>query len=287
LSAGRPRPLARLAFVATMVLILMAALTPEDVMSHSRGSLELLGRIFIYAISIVLEAAPFVLAGSVASTLAQRFAGGAVAAALLAAFAPGCDCAMNGFAAALRRCGATIAGMALTWGAVCNPIALWATATILGTHVLAARLIGGAVATATLGLLWRADHHVDDAGGHHTCIPAANVAVHLEDGLRLLLPAAFAGSAALVLAPNLLRAHASPFFAALAGAVLSPCSTADPVLAKVLAVSASSQAAFVVAAQCADLRQLAVLARHFGMRRAVLAAVAGAAGSLAASIAVR
>jgi uncharacterized membrane protein YraQ (UPF0718 family) len=256
-------------------------------MSHAGGTFASLGRICIYAASIVLEAAPFVLAGSTAATIAQRFAAGAIAAPLLTAFAPGCDCAMNGFAAALRRCRPAIAGMALTWGAACNPIALISTATILGSHVLAARLIGGGVAAATLGLLWRTDPSAESAGSHDACARSADVAIHLGDGLKLLLPAAFAGSAALVLAPDVLRTHASPLFAAIAGALLSPCSTADPVLAKVLAVSASSQAAFVVAAQCADVRQFALLSRYFGLRRAVLAVAAGAAGCIAAIIAAR
>jgi uncharacterized membrane protein YraQ (UPF0718 family) len=255
-------------------------------MSHVGGAFASLWRICIYAVSIVLEAAPFVLAGSVAATLVQRFACGAIAAPLLTAFAPGCDCAMNGFAAALRRCGPAVAGMALTWGAACNPIALIATATILGSHVLAARLIGGGVAAAVLGLLWRTLRTAENAD-RHAHPPDSDIASHLGDGLRLLLPAAFLGSAALVLAPGALRAHASPLVAALAGALLSPCSTADPVLAKVLTISASSQAAFVVAAQCADVRQLALLSRHFGFRRAALAAAAGAAGCVAAVIATR
>ena len=257
-------------------------------MSHAGGAFESLCRICVYAISIVLEAAPFVLAGSIAATLAQRFAGGAVAAPLLAAFAPGCDCAMNGFAAALRRCRPDVAGMALTWGAVCNPIALAATATVLGPHVLTARIIGGIVAAATVGLLWQIGAGASgcaqggaQAHDHHSCATAATIASHLEDGLRLLLPAALAGSTALVVAPDVLRVHSSPIIAAIAGALLSPCSTADPVLAKVLAVSGSAQAAFIVAAQCADVRQLALLSRRFGARRAAFAALAGAAGCIA------
>jgi uncharacterized membrane protein YraQ (UPF0718 family) len=269
------------------VLAFAALVTPEDAASHVGGIVESLWRICVYAVSIVLEAAPFVLAGSCAATLAQRFAGGVIAAPLITAFAPGCDCAMNGFAAALRRCGPAIAGMALTWGAVCNPVALVATATVLGGRVLAARVIGGLIAAATIGLLWRIDATVGNTGDHATCAPAADIAFHLEAGLKLLLPAAFVGSAALVLAPDLLRTHSSPLFAALAGALLSPCSTADPILAKVLAVSVPAQAAFVVASQCADVRQLVLLSRYFGGRRAALAALAGVAGCVAAVVAAR
>jgi uncharacterized membrane protein YraQ (UPF0718 family) len=255
-------------------------------MARVGGAFASLWRICIYAVSIVLEAAPFVLAGSAAATLVQRYASSAIAAPVLTAFAPGCDCAMNGFAAALRRGEPAVAGMALTWGAVCNPIALIATATILGSHVVAARLIGGGVAAVVLGVLWRTIRTADKADRHvHPSDP--DVATHLENGLRLLLPAAVVGSAALVLAPGALHAHDSPLLAALAGALLSPCSTADPVLAKVLAASGASQAAFVVAAQCADVRQLALLSRHFGSRRAVLAAAAGAAGCIAAVIVAR
>jgi uncharacterized membrane protein YraQ (UPF0718 family) len=268
------------------VLTFAAVLSPSDATAHA-GVFESLSRIYIYAISIMLEAAPFVLAGSVAASLAQRIACGTVAVALLAAFAPGCDCAMNGFASGLRRCKPAVAGAALMWGAACNPIALIATATVLGGHVLAARIVGGIVAAATVGVLWRVGATSGTIEDHTTCAPASDIASHLEDGLKLLLPAAFAGSTALVSAPDVLHFHASPFFAAIAGSLLSPCSTADPVLAKALAVSAPAQAAFVVAAQCADVRLLVLATRHFGRRRAALAAVAGAAGCLAAILSAR
>ena len=267
-------------------LMLAAALSPDDIAARAGVVLAPLWRICIDTVSIVLEAAPFVLAGSIAATLAQRFVRSPLTAPLVAALAPGCDCAMNGFAVALRSCKPAIAGMALTWGAVCNPIALVATATVLGGHLLVARIIGGGVAAGTLGLLWRLGGDAKDCL-HDACAPAAGVAAHLEDGLRLLLPAAFVGSVVIVMAPDVLGTHMSPLFAAIAAALLSPCSTADPVLAKVLAVSGPAQAAFVVAAQCADVRQLALLSRHFGVRRAALAALAGAAGCLTAVMAAR
>jgi len=253
---------------------------------------DALWRVWVYGASIVLEAAPFVMAGSFAAALTQRFARGAAAAPLLVALAPGCDCAMNGFAAALRGCSLPVAGMALVWGAVCNPVALVATALILGSHVLMARLLGGAVAAALIGLLWRQLKTSPVRDSLHSCEtsasrPAVSIASHLEDGLRLLLPVAFIGSGVLVLMPDALRAHATPMVAAIGAALLSPCSTADPVLARVIAGSPAAEAAFVVAAQCADVRQLTLLTRHFGVRHAALAAVAAAIGCLAAVLVAR
>jgi uncharacterized membrane protein YraQ (UPF0718 family) len=271
--------------------MLAAIVSPDDIASQAGGVFDSLWRICVYAASIMLEAAPFVLAGAIAANLAQRFAGGAIAAPLLAAFTPGCDCAMNGFAVVLRRYRPSLAGMALTWGAVCNPLALVATAVVLGNRVLEARVVGGVVCATAVGLLWHRRGSAESATAtkvSHACSPSiSDIASHCEDGLMWLLPAALLGSALLVLLPDVLHAHSSPIFAFLTAALLSPCSTADPVFARVLAASSSSQAVFVVAAQCADVRQLALLTRHFGGRRAALAALASAAGCLAAAAVTR
>jgi len=303
------RAFARRAFARhTSVTVILAVtacaalLDPAIAAARFGAFFDVLWHVWVYGASIVLEAAPFVMAGSIAAALLQRFGRG-VATPLLVALAPGCDCAMNGFASALRRCPPIVAGMSLVWGAVCNPVALFATGLILGSRVLAARMIGGAVAALLIGVLWRWTTALRPHDGRHACRPddvnasrsprakssatAATIASHVEDGLRLLLPAAFAASAVLVLLPALVRHHASPAVAAIAAALLSPCSTADPILAKVIAGSPAAEAAFVIAAQCADVRQIVLLARHFGARRAALAAFAAVVGCLAAVFVAR
>ena len=82
------------------------------------------------------------------------------------------------------------------------------------------------------------------------------------------------------------HATASPWNAALAGALLSPCSSADPMLARIFAGSASGQTAFVIAGQCLDVRQTQLLLRSYGLPRALIAWLCGAlACAIASSLA--
>ncbi len=247
-------------------------------------------RAFVYASSIMLEAGPFVACGAVAAWCslerirsAQRWLPAAVAMC-----APGCDCSMNSFAAALARCPRWLAGVALTWGAACNPIALAATWLVLGPHVFAARMAGAAVAACTIALLWRGDPQDGAIESIRPKIGAAlcEIASHLETGLRALVPAAIASAIFATCFGHAVRVH-QPLLAAAAGAILSPCSTADAILARIVTGSASAQAAFVIAGQCLDVRQLSLLRRHFGAKRAWFGACAGAVGCAVAALAAR
>lgn len=262
-----------------------ALFSPAMFAPHVAAACDAAFRIFVYAVSIVLEAGPFVLAGAFAAAWVSRIAHSGVVAAFATALTPGCDCSMNGFARALRRCPPPLAGFALTWGAACNPIALVATATVLGRHVLAARMAGALAASLAVAALWaiiaartppdeiRAVCHADDG-----------LAAHVATAVRLLLPAAILASLALVLLPHMIHEHAAPLLSAAIGALLSPCSTADAILAKVIGSSARAQAAFVIASQALDVRQFALLRRHFGTQRALLAWLAGAAGCATAAL---
>jgi uncharacterized membrane protein YraQ (UPF0718 family) len=253
-------------------------------------------RAFVYASSIMLEAGPFVACGAVAAwfTLARIRDAQHWLPAVIAMCAPGCDCSMNGFAAALARCPRWLAGVALTWGAACNPVALAATWLVLGPRVFAARIAGAAVAACAIALLWRGDHRTvgAEADGAAEFIrpqpgdPLCEIASHLEAGLCALVPAAIASAVFAACFGHAMRAH-QPLLAAAAGAILSPCSTADAILAKIVTGSASAQAAFVIAGQCLDLRQLSLLRRHFGIWRAWLGACAGALGCAAAVLVAR
>jgi uncharacterized membrane protein YraQ (UPF0718 family) len=262
-----------------------ALCSPAMLAPHVSVACDAAYRAFVYAASIVLEAGPFLLVGAFAAAWVSRIAYGGAFAACVAALAPGCDCSLNGFARALRRCPPPVSGFALTWGAACNPIALVATASVLGEHVLAARMAGALAASLAVAALWA----IIPA---RTASDEPQAACHADDGLAaqvatavlLLLPAAIFAAIALVLFPDVVRAHATPFVSAAIGALLSPCSTADAILAKVIGSSAPAQAAFVIASQSLDARQFALLRRHYGTPRALLAWFAGAAGCATAAL---
>jgi uncharacterized membrane protein YraQ (UPF0718 family) len=185
----------------------------------------------------------------------------------------------------LHRCPPTLAGFALTWGAACNPIALLATATVLGRHVLAARMAGALAASLAVAALW-AMIAARTAPDEPLELCHANDALpaHVATAVRLLLPAAILASLALVLLPDIVHARAMPLLSAAIGALLSPCSTADAILAKVIGAGAPAQAAFVIASQSLDARQFFLLRRHYGTVRALLAWFAGAAGCATAAL---
>lgn len=284
---NHPRqPSFRLLLVAAGACAFTGALySPAMLAPHISAACDAAYRIFVYAASIVLEAGPFVLAGAFAAAWVSRFAHGGVLAACVAALTPGCDCSMNGFARALRRGPTPLAGFALTWGAACNPVALVATAAVLGRHLLAARVAGALVASLVVAALWAivASQPAPDEAPP-PCHAAEGFAAHVETGVRLLLPATILAAGALVLFPDIIRAHATPLLGAAIGALLSPCSTADAILAKIIGASAPAQAAFVIASQSLDARQFALLRRHYGTLRALLAWFAGAAGCATAAL---
>lgn len=251
------------------------AVAPEGILSALARQVQLAA---IYWASIVLEALPFVAFGAFAASFVTRIRAERWA-PLVAAVLPGCDCGLAGFAPALARARPASAGFALAWGAAANPAALLATHAVLGDRALLARLGGAAVAATLSAALWSARARQ----------PATRDACGAHRGAADRIAAAFGPlaltavcAAALILVPRADEALRSPMAAAAAGAILSPCSTADAVLARVLVHGAGGQAAFVIAAQCVDVRQLTVIARHFGAAAAAAAAIAGAAGCVIA-----
>jgi uncharacterized membrane protein YraQ (UPF0718 family) len=255
---------------------------------------ERLDRIWFNAVSIVLAAAPFVFAGAFVAFVVNRLRLRSAAALLAAALAPGCDCSINGFVSVLARSPAPLAGAAIVWGAACNPIALATTVTVFGWRLAIARAAGSAAAAITIWFAWRfmrvewlargRTSFEPSSGVHELCPVDEGVAAHLEGGLRALLPAALLGASIPALFAGRLPANAPPVVAALLGAALSPCSSADPVLASVFAREAAAQAAFMTASQCVDVRLLAIVYRHFGPHRTLLAAIAGALGCASAAL---
>jgi len=235
-----------------------------------------------YSASIVLEAAPYILVGALVAALTTRFTTTPIAPALASMIAPGCDCSMNAYARLIARAPAPLAAFSMIWSAACNPIALFATHAILGTALLKARIAGTLVAAGLTSLGWglvsRSRRDERDCRPEHARDPRSAASLFGSGLLSLALAAALSGIA-LVAIPHALRAQVSPLSAAALGAIISPCSTADAVLARVLAPTSAAQAAFVLAAQTLDVRQLTLLARTFGVARAAIAAAASIVGA--------
>ena len=102
----------------------------------------------------------------------------------------------------------------------------------------------------------------------------------LASALRAIAWAAAAAIAVKAVVPTASLAHMNAASAALLGALLSPCSTADPLLAAAILRDARAQLAFMLAAQCLDVRQMLLMLRHFGVAK-MAAAAACAAGACA------
>lgn len=280
--------------MALCCVVLAAALrSPEGVCSMFQDAVARSSLGAVWWASIMLASTPYVVAGALAAALTgflSRLGGYSVA--LAAMLSPGCDCSLTGFASALRRSPPGIAGFAIAWGAVAGPSALIATRAAGGDRLLEARVAGAFVTAALTALSWsiarqghgsRRDNVLECGAARES----SSIVERVCAAFFGLAACASATAALLVAAPGALSGLTNPFLAALVGSLLSPCSTADAVLACVLVHDRASQAAFVIAAQSIDVRQLSTIRRVFGWRHALLAAAAGAAGCAAAAFAAR
>ncbi|MDQ2818062.1 MAG: hypothetical protein M3T49_07650 [Candidatus Eremiobacteraeota bacterium] len=273
------------------VCVATACLWPPAVALPHLLALALTGfRAWTYCCSVVLGAAPYILVGVAAGAVIQqsmrrgpsgrlaRYA--PLAGALLS---PGCDCSMNGLAPAMRALPPPLAGFAFVWGACCGPAALIATHAALGDRMLWVRIVGGFCAAALTAVLWtrtaRPSPLPRPCDGH-----AIRSVDHLARAFGPLCIAAAVAGICQAFWPGALAHMHSPLGAAAIGALLSPCATSDPLLARALSGSPADQAAFIVAAQCLDMRQLGLLRQHFGAPRMALAAAAGTAGCWLAAL---
>ena len=214
---------------------------------------------------MMVGAAPFLAAGALAAAVAVRMR---VALPLFAMLFPGCDCSMNAYASSLRNARPALSAVAIVWGSCCNPLALYTTAAILGPRMLLYRMIAGAIAAALTAATWSripAPHRAT------TCEEPHSFSRSLVDlaGHGVASFAMAAGVSAIFLALRTNSVHAmGPLAAALVGAALSPCSSADALLARALFAEPATQLVFVIAAQCLDVRQISLVYRFFGARRA-------------------
>jgi len=242
-----------------------------------------IGTAFAWWSSIVLASLPFVTLGALFASIRELLPHrSARIMALGALVAPGCDCSSAGYASAFARESPALAGFVLVWSSAAGPAALLGTYDALGEHLLFARL-AGAIAAATLtAAMWSLAFRrarAEDRRAHDPCHETASPALcgRIASALGALAVSASLATVALTIFGHN-AVLSSPVIAAAGGALMSPCSTADAVIARVLVHRSPSQIAFVLAAQTIDIRQLATFARVFGARHCVLAAVAGAAG---------
>jgi uncharacterized membrane protein YraQ (UPF0718 family) len=232
---------------------------------------------------MLVGAAPFLTCGALGAAIAEhadRFQPARLRWPVLllgSALLPTCDCCMNAAAAALRTAPRTAAAFVLVWGSCCNPPALWCTTLVLGWRLTVCRMIIGLIVATLTAIMW-------------SCLSPARTRAASD---RIDLTEAFVRSAGGALSSFSLAAAASAvtlaylpaiihstnaLLAVAAGSILSPCSSADAMLARVMFAPARAQLAFVVAAQCADVRQLALINRWFGPAYAGSAATAAAIG---------
>ena len=265
-----------------------ALVPPSSVIPRLAAFESQLGVALFFFCSMLVGSAPYVAAGAVAGAIATLVGRSNAAVPLFALLFPGCDCSMNAYAPALRTAPPGAAGFAIVWGSCCNPLALLATATILGPRMAVGRIVAGAIAATLTALMWSRMPRVTAV---HACTGQRDFLASLSSlansGVRSFAVAA--GASALYLAFFARETHRAggPVMAAALGAMISPCSSADAVLARVLFNSPRSELAFIVAAQCLDLRQTVLVWRSFGIAHAIralgAASLACAAGCLFAS----
>jgi hypothetical protein len=235
---------------------------------------------------MLLGASPFLLAGALAATVAAQLEAAKafnrwqrLATTAFAILFPGCDCSMSAYAGALRGQHPAIVAFALVWGSCCNPVALACTARILGMHLLGLRMIAGLTIALLSAVSWSL---YKNAWDEKVC-PTQHawweqLVCHMGDGLSSFARAAAVSCLILVTSPRLLAMLHGPLVAAIAGALISPCSSADALLAAIFFRSRPEQLVFVIAAQCLDIRQLALFTRLYGVANTMRASAAALAG---------
>jgi uncharacterized membrane protein YraQ (UPF0718 family) len=267
-----------LAIVVLVGVVAAACFPPAVVLPRVVAFADALARTWFYFCSMLLGAAPFLMMGAFAGAIAGR---AGFAFPLFAILFPGCDCSMNAYAASLRRFPPCVSALAIVWGSCCNPIALFSTATVLGPHMVVNRVIVGAVAATLTAILWsRLPVTAPESSCEETHIFWDSFIQRGGSGIASFAVSAFVSAAYISLLAKSMH-PAGAVTAALLGAVLSPCSSADAILARVLFTVPANQLIFIVAAQCLDVRQMYLLHRTFGMRHAALAFCAAATACLA------
>ena len=268
---------------------------------QNKDVLEQTANVATLALSVILQALPFILLGVLASSLIRFLvredwiAGltpknavvGVIFGSLLGLFIPVCDCGVLPVARGLFRKGVSMhtALAYLLTAPVINPVVILATAMAFqwNWHLVGLRVVSTFIVGATTALLagslfsykafsdteWhRHEHENSKISLHQLLIHAGD---EFFDVGRYLIISAFLAAAIQIWVPKgiLIQASSNPFMAAGAMMILaiamSLCSNADAFVARVLAnqFPLGSIMAFLVIGQIIDLRNIILFAKNF------------------------
>ncbi|MDR3543005.1 MAG: permease [Desulfosporosinus sp.] len=268
---------------------------------QNREVLEQTANVATLALSVIIQALPFILIGVFASSLIRYLVredwitkltpknavAGVIVGSLLGLFIPVCDCGVLPVARGLFRKGASMqtALAYLLTAPVINPVVILATAMAFqwNWHLVGLRVFSTFIVGATTALLagslfshkafsdmeWHRHEHKDPKSSLHQLL------IHAGDEFfdvgRYLIISAFLAAAIQIWVPKgiLIHATSNPFMAAGAmmflAIAMSLCSDADAFVARVLAnqFPLGSIMAFMVIGQIIDLRNIILFAKNF------------------------
>jgi len=268
---------------------------------QNKDILEQTANVATLALSVILQALPFILIGVLVSSLIRylvrddwiaKFAPknavvGVIVGSLLGLFIPVCDCGVLPVARGLFRKGVSMhtALAYLLTAPVINPVVILATAMAFqwNWHLVGLRIVSTFIVGATTALLAGSlftSRAFSDKEWHRHEHGKSNISLHqllvhtgdeFFDVGRYLIISAFLAAAIQIWVPKgiLIQATSNPFMAAGAmmflAIAMSLCSDADAFVARVLAnqFPLGSVMAFLVIGQIIDLRNIILFAKNF------------------------
>lgn len=272
-------------------------------MLQNKEVVEQSANVATLALSVILQALPFILLGVFVSSLIRYLVreewiarltpknavAGVIVGSLLGLFIPVCDCGVLPVARGLFRKGVSMqTAMAyLLTAPVINPVVILATAMAFqwNWHIVGLRVAGTFLVGATTALLagsvfsYRAfsdrEWHRHEHEHAHIRISFHQLLIHAGDEFfdvgRYLIISAFLAAAIQIWVPKgiLVQATSNPLLATgammLLAIAMSLCSDADAFVARVLAnqFPIGSVMAFMVIGQIIDLRNIILFAKNF------------------------
>jgi uncharacterized membrane protein YraQ (UPF0718 family) len=305
--------------VEVFVVLLVVAVLGRGLLVHLTGSARAQAWLTVF-VSIVIQASPFVVLGTVASAaiavlvppgffaraLPSRAVYAVPVAGVAGAVLPGCECASVPVAGALVRRGvAPAAALAFLLSApAINPVVLVATSVAFPGRpaMVLARLLASLAAAVVMGWLWMRFGRPDwlrpparpDLTGESRATAFLAACRHdmTQAGGFLVIGALTAATVNVAVPPRWLHAAATHQILAVLGlallaVLLSICSEADAfVAASLTQFSLTARLAFLVVGPMVDLKLFAMQAGTFGRRFAVRFAPATFAVAVACAVVV-
>jgi Predicted permeases len=268
---------------------------------QNKDALEQTANVATLALSVILQALPFILLGVLASSLIRflvqedwiaklapkNAVAGVIAGSLLGLFIPVCDCGVLPVARGLFRKGVSMhtALAYLLTAPVINPVVILATAMAFqwNWRLVSLRVFSTFIVGATTALLAGSlfssraftNHEWHQHEQKNSKISLHQLLVHTGDEFfdvgRYLIISAFLAAAIQIWVPKgiLIQATSNPFMAAgammLLAIAMSLCSDADAFVARVLAnqFPLGSVMGFLVIGQIIDLRNIILFSKNF------------------------